>query len=63
MTNQEKESQFFSMCSIAASKYGLELKIDPETRNIDLIGDVDRRNVVACAVELSELAENWPELL
>ena len=62
MTKEEKESQFFSMCGIIASKYGLELKINIETRNIDLIGEVDRREIVACAVEIGQLSETYKDI-
>lgn len=60
---QEKETQFFSMCGIIASKYGLELKIDPDTRNIDLIGNADRREIVACAIEIGNLAKSYKDIV
>ena len=63
MTKTEQESQFLSMLSLAASKYKLELKIDPDTRNIDLIGKADQRNIVACAVEIGELAETYRKIV
>lgn len=63
MTEQEKEAQLFSMLSLVASKHGLELNIDPDTRNIDLIGNVDRREVVACAVEIGKIAESYEEFV
>lgn len=63
MTKEEKQSQFFSIINIIASKYGLELKIDPDMQNIDLVGDIDRRTVVQCAIEIGEMAESYEEII
>ena len=66
MIYQEKarqETQFFSMLSLIANKHGLELKIDPDTRNIDLIGDVDRLIVAQCAIEIGEMAKSYKEIM
>ena len=63
MTNQEKEAQFFSLLSLTASKYGLEIRIDPETRNVDLVGEADRRTVVICAMEMARIAESYKDIV
>lgn len=54
MTKEEKEAQFFSLLSLAASKYGLGLKIDSDTRNIDLIGKCEMKNLHIIAKMLTK---------
>lgn len=63
MTKQEQEAQFFSLLSLTASKYRLELKVDPDTRQIDIIGKADQRDLVSCAVELAKIVETYKEIV
>ena len=63
MTIQEKETQFFSLVSVIAGKYGLQIKIEPDTQNIDLVGEATPLEVVACAAEIVGVAKGYEDIV
>lgn len=49
------ESQFLSLLSIVANKYGMMLDIDIETNIVTFTGDYDKEKEIACALELEDM--------
>lgn len=49
------ESQFLSLLSIVANKYGMMLDIDIETNIVTFTGDYDKETEIACALELENM--------